>query len=195
VTFSLRRGEALGIVGANGSGKSTLLRLIVGLIEPAGGSATIDGLSIRCALSRYHVEFFGGWTTLPPTVTAAAWCALSGVAIDRPWADRRMWRLSPGLRQQAGLVAVLDQQALDLVVLDEPWESLDVRASRWLCERLEWQRAAGATLIVTSHRLPELLEVSSRIAVLSNGVLRESDQAPGSAAMQAELAARDAKAL
>jgi ABC-type multidrug transport system ATPase subunit len=177
LSIAVQRGEALGVVGPNGSGKTTLLRLMVGLIQPSGGAVALAGQSVRRGLGLCRVSYFGGWSTLPPAMTTSSWYALAGVQARPAGPDCRLGRLSPGLRQQAGLHASVDREAVDLIVLDEPWESLDVHASRWLSARLRRHRNSGVTLVVTSHRMPELLGVCSRIAFLSNGVLHEASPA------------------
>jgi ABC-type multidrug transport system ATPase subunit len=191
VTIAIGRRDAVGIVGPNGSGKTTLLRLMVGLIEPGSGCVALDGERVPRGLGRCRVSYFGGWPTLPATVTASGWCSLFGVHTRCPWAGSRLGRLSPGLRQQAGLLASIGRDA-DLLVLDEPWDSLDVHASRWLSSRLHERREGGATLVVTSHRVQELLGVCTRIAFLSHGALREAGHADTSAlTVEGLLAAYD----
>jgi ABC-2 type transport system ATP-binding protein len=198
LTLRVDRGDALGLVGANGSGKTTLLRLMVGLLEPSGGSLSMGGMSIRHALRKFRIGFFGGWSTLPPTVTAAAWCRLSAASTAHhsySWLGRKLGRLSPGLRQQAGLLAVLGQPQPDLIVLDEPWDSLDLEACRWLTTLLQRHHAAGVTLIITSHRVQELCGVCSRTAFLSNGTLHEPEGTRSPHTPESILAAYDRLAV
>jgi ABC-2 type transport system ATP-binding protein len=173
LSLALGRGDTLGIVGPNGSGKTTLLRLMVGLLEPTTGLVLLGGLPVSHGLRTVRLAYFGGWATLPPMVTPASWAALFQVHNSLAAPTKVLGKSSPGLRQQAGLRVVLQQAPLDLIVLDEPWDSLDPDASRWLCKRLiEW-RKDGASIVVTSHRLRELMEVCTRVSILANGRFHE----------------------
>ena len=155
VSFDVRASHSLGVLGANGAGKTTLLRMLVGGVTPASGEVRIAGLPPRHALSKTGVAYFAGAATLPPSARAAAWGALGNG--DRVTADRRPIRvLSHGSRQLLGLRTVLSRQPLQLVVLDEPWESLDTEGARWLSATLESKRDRGAAIIVSSHRLHDL---------------------------------------
>ena len=155
VSFDLGPGQSLGVLGANGSGKTTLLRSLVGCLMPAMGEIRIDGLLPRDALARTGVAYFAGEATLPGFVRASRWGALgSGDTItdDR----RRLRALSRGTRQLVGLRTVLGRHPLGLIILDEPWEGLDVDGARWLTSTLESKRDRGAALVVSSHRVEDV---------------------------------------
>ena len=155
VSFELRAGQSLAVLGANGAGKSTLLRMIVGCLRPSAGEMRIAGRPAGDALRQTSVAYFAGAATLPPSVRAAAWGALGNG--DTVTSDRRRLRvLSQGARQLLGLRTVLSRHPLHLVVLDEPWEGLDAEGARWLTSTLESKRDRGAAVIVSSHRLHDL---------------------------------------
>jgi ABC-2 type transport system ATP-binding protein len=155
VSFDVRRGQSLGVLGPNGAGKTTLLRMLTGALTPVTGDVRIGGYRPRDAVTRMNVAYFAGATTLPSSVRAAAWGTLgNGEAVipDR----RRIRALSQGMKQLLGLRTVLSRQALQLIVLDEPWEGLDTESSRWLNATLESKRDRGAAVVVSSHRLHDL---------------------------------------
>jgi ABC-2 type transport system ATP-binding protein len=155
VAFDVGAGQCLGVLGANGAGKTTLLRSLVGCLSPAIGEVRIDGLLPRNALARVGVAYFAGEATLPGFVRASRWGALG--AGDTVTADRRRLRaLSRGSRQQVGLRTVLGRHPLDLIVLDEPWEGLDLDGARWLTATLQSKRDRGAAVVVSSHRVEDL---------------------------------------
>ena len=155
LSFDLRTGQALGVLGSNGAGKTTLLRMLIGCLSPVAGDVRIGGFRPRDALGRTPVAYFAGAATLPPAVRAAAWGALGAGEVVMP--DRRPIRaLSQGLKQLLGLRTVLSRHPLQLVVLDEPWEGLDSESSRWLNATLELKRDRGAAVVVSSHRLHDL---------------------------------------
>lgn len=155
VSFELRAGHALGVIGDNGAGKTTLLRMIVGCLTPTSGDVRIEGLPPRDAVMKMPVAYFAGEATLPGSVRAAAWCSLgTGEAVTT---EHRVIRsLSSGSRQLIGLRTVLCRHPLQLIVLDEPWEALDADGARWLAAILETKRDRGAAVVLSSHRLTDL---------------------------------------
>lgn len=155
VTFDVKVGQSLAVLGANGAGKTTILRMLVGGITPTSGEVRVAGFPPREALSKVGVAYFAGASTLPPSVRAVAWGALGNGDTVTP--DRRPIRvLSHGLKQLLGLRTVLSAQPLHLVVLDEPWEGLDAEGARWLSSTLEAKRDRGAAVVVSSHRFHDL---------------------------------------
>jgi ABC-2 type transport system ATP-binding protein len=167
VSFELRGGQALGVVGPSGTGKTTLLRLLVGLLRPAAGHILIDGLSPRDAVVRGSIGYFAGEATLPGNVRASAWGTLGTgepVMVER----RRMRLLSRGTRQLLGLRTAMGRQHLRVVALDEPWEGLDPDAARWLSTMVETKRDRGAAVVLSSHRLHDLAGVCDAYLFLFN---------------------------
>jgi ABC-2 type transport system ATP-binding protein len=166
VSFQLRAGQALGVVGGNGSGKSTLLRTLVGLLTPGSGEVRVDGRPAAQALRHTPTAYFAGEATLPGFARAAAWGSLgtgSEVMSDR----RRIRMLSRSTRQLLGLRTALGRAPLTLIVLDEPWEGLDPDATRWLSTTLEAKRDRGAAVVLASHRLPDLAGVCDKYLLLT----------------------------
>ena len=155
LTFDLRMAQSLGVLGANGAGKTTLLRMLIGCVTPVAGEVRIGGFRPRDAIVRANIGYFAGAATLPPAVRASAWGALGNG--DEVLPDRRRIRaLSQGLKQLLGLRTVLSRHPLQLVILDEPWEGLDLESSRWLNATLELKRDRGTAVVVSSHRLHDL---------------------------------------
>jgi ABC-type multidrug transport system ATPase subunit len=166
VTLAVGSGEILGLIGPNGAGKTTLLRMLAGLIRPTRGAVQIPSVD-RPPIVRY----FAGEHTLPPTVPTNRWLALWGAPTANGATKRRLATLSRGTRQRAGLEAALADSDVTLLLLDEPWEGLDPDASRWLSEELLKRRAAGAGVIVSSHRIHDLADVCDRCVFLVQGRL------------------------
>jgi ABC-type multidrug transport system ATPase subunit len=158
LTFQLSANQTLGVIGPNGAGKTTLLRLIAGLLPPASGELRVRDLSPRLAVSRVNVAYFAGDITLPGSVRARDWGSLATGDTITP-ERRRIRTLSRGTRQLLGLRTVLSRPHLNLVVLDEPWEALDVDGSRWLSRTLEAKRDRGAAVVVASHDPQDLAGV------------------------------------
>ncbi|HET7698312.1 MAG TPA: ATP-binding cassette domain-containing protein [Vicinamibacterales bacterium] len=159
--LQVRAGEAVGLVGANGAGKTTLLRIAAGLVIPDGGVVrTLESPAGTC--------YFGGESTLPREVRGRRWAGLFGVSSQE---RRRLGALSRGSRQLYGLRIALATYT-DLLILDEPWEGLDPSGAAWLTDALQRRRDMGAALLVSSHRLHDLVEVCSRFLLLEGGRCR-----------------------
>lgn len=153
--------------GASGAGKTTLLRMLVGLLEPSMGELRVSGLPPRDALARPGVAYFAGEATLPGSVRASAWGSLGNG--DLITAEPGLIRtLSRGTRQLLGLRTVLGRPHAGVIVLDEPWESLDPDASRWLSAMLVTKRDRGAAVVLSSHRLHDLAGLCDAYLFLVN---------------------------
>jgi len=150
LTFEVRANQVLGIIGPNGSGKTTVLRAIAGLISPSEGHVRVRDMSPRRAVARFNVAYFAGDFTLPGSVRARHWGSLATGNPITP-EPRQIRTLSRGTRQLLGLRTVLSRPHLALVVLDEPWEGLDVDGARWLSRTIESKRDRGAAVVLASH--------------------------------------------
>ena len=166
VTLAVDAGEVVGLVGPNGAGKSTLLRLFAGLLRATAGRVNVAGNHAPTA-----VRYFAGEHTLPPGVPARRWLRLWSAPATAAITKRRLGTLSRGTRQRVGLEATLAGAAPLLVLLDEPWEGLDPDASRWLSDRLMEWRAAGAGILLSSHRIHDLADICDRCLFLVKGRL------------------------
>lgn len=192
ITFQLPAGQSLGVIGPSGAGKTTLLRMLVGLLTPRGGEVRISGLAPRDALARSPIAYFAGDATLPGSVRAAAWASLAVADLVIP-ERRRIRTLSRGTRQLLGLRTVLARHPLDLIVLDEPWEGLDVDGARWLSSTIEVKRDRGGAVVLSSHRLHDLAGVCDAYLCLlpHNAVLMKAHEispvGPVTAALLADL--------
>lgn len=162
VTVSFHACEIVGIVGSNGAGKTTALRMLAGVLRPSAGCVEVPPAAL--------VSYFAGEHTLPPDVSAARWTRICAPDLTTS-PDRRFGVLSRGTRQRVGLEAALADTRTQLLVLDEPWEGLDVEAGRWLSDRLMRKRTAGAAVVVSSHRIHDLALICDRCLVMSHGEL------------------------
>jgi ABC-2 type transport system ATP-binding protein len=220
VSFQVEVGEVVGLVGPNGAGKSTLIRIIAGLLEPTSGAVFIDGDEVsgsqaarngklglmlegeRGLYSRLNgtqnLEFFGVMSGLRRS-DAVARAALLMDQMDLADRDKLVFGYSSGMRLRLSIARSLLANP-PLVVLDEPTRSLDPVASVEIGSLLRRLASQGHAVLVSNHRLDEVIAVCDRVLAIVDGQLRfdgpPSDLAgPGSQAQQAlvELLAGEAE--
>lgn len=189
VSFAIESGSVTALVGPNGAGKTTLLRCLAGLEQPVAGHIAIDGLDVLEAPRAAHrklgflQDFFGVYDTLTVERNLLYAAAAQGVprdglaeAVSRAAssvgiADRmnqRAGELSRGLRQRLAIARTLVHRPA-LLLLDEPAAGLDPEARTELSALIRSLRAAGMTLIVSSHILSELEQYSTHLLTMRGG--------------------------
>ena len=186
LTVQLERGRVIGLLGPNGAGKTTTLRLLLGLVAPSAGSATIEGRPYR-ALDEpiRHIGAVLEATSFHPGRRArdhlrvlAATADLADHRVDEVLAQvglagaarRRVGGFSLGMRQRLGLAAALLGDP-DVLVLDEPTNGLDPEGIRWLRDFVRGYAASGRTVLVSSHLLAEVAQTVDEVVVLAGGRL------------------------
>jgi ABC-2 type transport system ATP-binding protein len=184
--LDVKRGEILGFLGPNGAGKSTTMRLLLDLIKPTSGSATLLGLDSRAdSLEiRRRVGFLPGELALYPMLSGAAmldYLAELRGGVDRGVRDalaerfdadlgRRIRELSTGNRQKLGLIQAFMHEP-ELLILDEPIAGLDPLVQQSFHALLSEVAAQGRTVFLSSHTLSEVERVADRVAMLRRGRL------------------------
>ncbi len=184
--LEVRRGEILGFLGPNGAGKSTTMRLLLDLIEPTSGSASLLGLDSRrdSIAIRRRIGFLPGDLALYPTLTGAAmldYLAELRGGVDKRVRDelaarfdadlgRRIRELSTGNRQKLGLIQAFMHEP-ELLILDEPIAGLDPLVQRSFHALLHEVAGQGRTVLLSSHTLSEVEQVADRVAILRRGRL------------------------
>jgi ABC-type Na+ transport system ATPase subunit NatA len=137
------------------------------LISPSKGEVRVRGMPPRRAVARLNVAYFAGDFTLPGSVRACQWGSLATGEPITP-ERRRIRTLSRGTRQLLGLRTVLSRPHLALVVLDEPWEGLDVDGAHWLSRTIEAKRDRGAAVVLASQDPNDLAGVCDLYLFLVN---------------------------
>ena len=186
LTFEVRPGCVTGFLGPNGAGKSTTMRMVLGLVRPTAGSATVLGLPYA-SLDRpasavgavLEVQSFHPLRTGRNHLRVLA--AASGLPVARVdevleivdlagAARRKAGGYSLGMRQRLALAGALlgDPRVL---VLDEPANGLDPQGIRWLREFLRWFSARGNAVLVSSHLLSEMDHMADEVVVIDHGRL------------------------
>ncbi|KAA5541961.1 ABC transporter ATP-binding protein [Roseiconus nitratireducens] len=186
------RGQILGFIGPNGAGKTTTIRILVGLLKPTSGSASIagadclqDARKIR-RLVGYMPDDFGSYNNMRVSEYLDFFGAAYGIGRRRRteridevleithashMKDLFVDALSRGMQQKVAIARTLmhDPQVL---ILDEPANGLDPQARIEMRGMLLRLSGLGKTLIVTSHILPELARVCDLVAMITKGKLR-----------------------
>lgn len=187
LSLTIPRGGVYGVLGPNGAGKSTLFRILLGLIRPTDGSASIMGGAVGDAKAMRRMGSMIETPRFPPFMTARqvlTWLALEhGIGKEAQiahWlervslteaADRRVKGFSVGMMQRLGVAAALMSKP-DLVILDEPTSGMDppgIQEMRALIRSLATDD--GVTVVLASHQLLEVQRVCDRVAILNKGKL------------------------
>jgi ABC-2 type transport system ATP-binding protein len=184
--LEVRCGEILGFLGPNGAGKSTTMRLLLDLIKPTSGSATLLGLDTQAKSLeiRRRVGFLPGELALYPGLTGAAmldYLAELRGGVERQVRDalaerfdadlgRKIGELSTGNRQKLGLIQAFMHEP-ELLILDEPIAGLDPLVQQSFHALLREVAAQGRTVLLSSHTLSEVERVADRVAILRRGRL------------------------
>ena len=187
VDLEVEPGEIFGFLGPNGAGKSTLIRVVLDLIRPTSGRASVFGRDCqRQSLdARRLMGYLPSDPASPPNRTArqvfADTAALRGGNLDQRYldelierlrldADRNVATLSRGNRQKVGLIQALLPKP-PLVILDEPTTGLDPLIQEEVEQILREVIADGRTVFFSSHILAEVEDICSRAAIVRDGLI------------------------
>ncbi|RLS32105.1 MAG: ATP-binding cassette domain-containing protein [Planctomycetota bacterium] len=189
VSFAVRAGEMVGLLGANGAGKTTTLRMLATLLRPTSGTARVGGCDVVAdpVGARRQLGYVSATTGVPDRLTPREILrsfarlhglsdgvletrveSLLGILDLTSCADRPAGRLSSGQRQRVsvGRALVHDPPAM---VLDEPTSALDVLGSRDLLGFLAELRGSGRAILLSTHRLHEIEARCDRFVIIHGG--------------------------
>jgi ABC-2 type transport system ATP-binding protein len=186
LTFSVPAGRVTGFLGPNGAGKTTTLRILLGLVHPNGGSATVNGVryadladparTVGAVLegtsfhpgrrARDHLEVLATAARIPRSRVDAM---LDRVGLTSA-AHRRVGGFSLGMRQRLGLAAALLGDP-EILILDEPTNGLDPDGVRWLRGLMRQLAVEGRTVLVSSHLLSEVSQTADDVVIIAGGAL------------------------
>ena len=188
VSFQVNRGEILGLLGPNGAGKTTIMRILTGYTPPTAGNATVDGLDVvKDSLRvRSRIGYLPEMIGLYEDMTVRSYLKfmaqikkterrrlrrhisdIIGKTGLESVANRLIGNLSRGYRQRVGLAQAMTGDP-DILILDEPTVGLDpaqIREIRQLICSMKGEK----TVILSTHILPEVTAVCSRIAIINLG--------------------------
>lgn len=186
LSFTVRPGRVTGFLGPNGAGKTTTLRMILNLVTPTSGTATIGGrryVDIRQPLREVGaiLEASSAHRGRTGRDHLRIICASAGFPLSRAdevleltgldaASERKFRGYSLGMRQRLGIAAAVlgDPQVL---ILDEPANGLDPEGIRWMRDLLRGLADGGRTILVSSHLLAEVEQLVDDVIIIANGRL------------------------
>src|SRR5215212_2334386 len=189
--LTIHRGEVFGLLGPNGSGKSTTIKLLLGLIFPTRGSASILGhtagstainekigfLPEESYLYRFlngeeTLKFYGRLFKIPSKeLKRRVPQLLDTVGLDEKARKRKLREYSKGMARRIGLAQALINNP-DLILLDEPTTGLDPIGTREMKDLIVSLKQQGKTVLLCSHLLADVQDVCDRITILFRGEMR-----------------------
>jgi ABC-2 type transport system ATP-binding protein len=191
VSFEIEPGEIFGLLGPNGAGKTTTLRALCTLTTPDAGKIEVSGVSVvhQPRIARQKLGYVAQEVALDKVLTgkellqlqAALYHIPGAVAKQRidtvlnllglqEYAHQKTGTYSGGLRKRLDLAAGL-LHAPDVLVLDEPTVGLDIESRFVVWDFFRQLRAAGTTVLITSHYLEEIDALADRVAIIDRGVV------------------------
>jgi ABC-2 type transport system ATP-binding protein len=190
VDFEVMEGEIFGFVGPNGAGKTTTLKILMGLIRPTEGSASILGRDVGESEFRDQIGFLPENPYFYPFLTAREildfYAKLTGVEpavrgrrVDELLervnlshaADARLRTFSKGMLQRVGVAQALIHDP-SVVFLDEPMSGLDPIGRKEIRDVILSLREAGKTVFMNTHILPDVEMICDRVAIIAKGRIR-----------------------
>ncbi len=190
VTLEVNEGEAFGFLGPNGAGKTTTIRLLMALLRPTRGRATIGGLDCwgQATAVKRLVGYLPGEFTFDPSLRGAqiiAYLANLRGGVDKGYTRTLIERLdldptkrfreySRGNKQKVGLVQAFMHRPR-LLILDEPTSGLDPLNQQQFYALVDEARQQGQTVFLSSHILPEIEHTCDRVGIIREGRLIKVD--------------------
>ena len=201
VSFTVQRGEFIGIIGHTGSGKSTLMQHLNGLLKPDSGEILLDGKSIwadkaatRAARFRVGLVFqYPEYQLFEETVYKDIAFGPKNMGLKSDEIDRRVreaagfvginekqlqvspFDLSGGQKRRVAIAGVIAMEP-EVLILDEPTAGLDPASRAGILENIEsYRRAKNATIMMVSHSMNDVARLTERLLVMNNARLAMDD--------------------
>jgi ABC-2 type transport system ATP-binding protein len=195
VSLTIQPGEIFGLLGPNGAGKTTTIRCLCTLATPDSGRVELMGIPVleKPQLVRQYLGYIAQEVALDKVLTGRELMQLQAAIYHMPtkvastrieqmikllelddWADQKTGTYSGGLKKRLDLALGLLHQP-DVLVLDEPTVGLDIETRSVVWKFLRQLKAAGTTVLITSHYLEEVDALADRVAIIDQGQVIASD--------------------
>ena len=189
ISFTVQPGEIFGLLGPNGAGKTTTIRCLCTLAKPDDGKIEVGGISAIASPKavRQRLGYVAQEVAIDKVLTGRELLKLQAAIYHLPrktigdriqqlievlglseYADKKTGTYSGGIRKRLDLAAGLLHQP-EVLVLDEPTVGLDIESRMVVWEFLQELRAAGTTVLITSHYLEEIDALADRLAIIDKG--------------------------
>jgi ABC-2 type transport system ATP-binding protein len=183
-------GEVFGFLGPNGAGKTTTMNVLLGFVQPTGGTASLFGIDVRQPIARQRIGYLPEMTYYYKFLTAEELLRFYAKIFGLPGAEankrinetlklveletarkRLIKTYSKGMQQRVGLAQALINNP-DLLILDEPTSGLDPLGRMKVRDIIQRLKNEGKTVFFSSHELGEVETVCDRVAIISDGDLK-----------------------
>ncbi len=190
MSFSVQDGEIFGFLGPSGAGKSTLQKLLIGLLPRYGGTVTVNGTEARHATRDFYqtigvdFEFPSLYEKLTGRENLLFFSSLyethrdidellRTIGLDRD-ADKKVAEYSKGMKSRLNFIKALVHKP-NLLFLDEPTSGLDPSNARVMKDMILAEKAAGRTVILTTHNMYDAAELCDRVSFVVDGAIAALD--------------------
>jgi len=190
LNLQVQSGEVFGFLGPNGAGKTTTMNVLLGFVNPTGGSASIFGVDVREPIARQRIGYLPELTYYYKFLNTEELLRFYARIFSIPRAEREkridavlklveletarkrlIKTYSKGMQQRVGLAQALINDP-DLLILDEPTSGLDPVGRMKVREIIQRLKERGKTIFFSSHELGEIETICDRVAILHEGKLR-----------------------
>lgn len=184
VSFTVSEGEAFGFLGPNGAGKTTTIRCLMGFTTPTSGSSSINGMDSRTEAANIQrslgyvpgeIAFFDNMTGLQFMNFMAEMRGVNNLKLRDSLierfeleADRRIRKMSKGMKQKVGLITAFMHDP-SVLILDEPTSGLDPLMQKRFVELIKEEKGRGKTILMSSHMFDEVDRTCERAAIIREG--------------------------
>jgi sodium transport system ATP-binding protein len=194
ISFTVNKGEIVGLLGENGAGKTTTLRMLATMLKPTGGTAAVDGYDIKNHSNKVRGQIgilFGGEVGLYDRLTAREniqyFAELNGMnkketedsinylveMLDmKEYIDRRVGKFSRGMKQKVAIARSIVHKP-SVMLFDEPTAGLDVTAARIVQDFIVKCKEDNKAIIFSSHSMNEVERLCDRIVIIHKGKILE----------------------
>ena len=185
--LTVEAGEIFGLLGPNGAGKTTLVKILLSVVHPTSGSASLFGEPVKNPAARTRIGFlpenhrfpdfltpaqmldlYGRLAGVPPHLRKSRTTELLGLVNMEKWRDVKIKKFSKGMMQRVGIAQAMMNDP-DLLFLDEPTDGVDPIGRREIRDVLAMLSDRGKTIFLNSHLLSEVEQLCTSVAILNKG--------------------------